>query len=50
MDPFAPEFSRHWLAEHGDEDAVASAVVDESNDRAALEALADRVNAARQVT
>lgn len=51
MDAFAPEFSRHWLGEHVDEDTVAgNGAADEASDRAALDALADRVSAARLVT
>ncbi|MCC7041953.1 MAG: hypothetical protein IT516_16725 [Burkholderiales bacterium] len=52
MDMLAPEFARHWLADHA-EDAAApvesKAAVDEASEEAALEDLAERVQAARLV-
>ncbi len=50
MDAFAPEFSRHWLAERVDEEFARNGAADEASERAALEALAERVSAARLVT
>lgn len=51
MDTFAPEFSKFWLADHGSPEVPSSAQVDdEPAERAALEALAERVSAARSIT
>ena len=50
MDTFAPEFSKFWLADNGaDEVAPTLARDDEPAERAALEALAERVSAARSI-
>ncbi len=52
MDMLAPEFAKHWLADHA-EDATAltepEAVLDEASEEAALEDLTERVQAARLV-
>ena len=54
MESFAPDFSRHWLAEHGDDSTFArSPFADDElvspSQKEALEALAERVNAARSI-
>ena len=51
---FSPEFAEHWLPEHevatsGSEAAVRDAESSAQAQQEALEALADRVNAARSV-
>jgi hypothetical protein len=48
MDTFAPEFSKFWLPEASGSRADSRAD-DESAQQAALEELAERVNAARSV-
>jgi len=48
MDTFAPEFSKFWLPEASGSHADSRAD-DESAQQAALEELAERVNAARSV-
>jgi hypothetical protein len=52
MEPFAPEFAQYWLA--GQSASAGEAKTDRSSDdataqRAALEALAERVTLARSV-
>lgn len=47
MDVFAPEICKHWLAGRVEEDPARKVETDE--ERAALEALAERVSAARLV-
>ncbi len=50
MDTFAPEFSKFWLADNASDEVGATLVRDdEPADRAALEALAERVSAARSI-
>ncbi len=49
MDTFAPELTQFWLVEDARDDGVALAGADEGSEAAALEALADRVNAARSI-
>ena len=48
MDTFAPEFSKYWLPEASGSHADSRAD-DECAQQAALEELAERVNAARSV-
>jgi hypothetical protein len=54
MDSFSPDFAQHWLAApSNDEDISASARFEDDapspSQQAALDALADRVSAARSV-
>ena len=53
MEPFAPEFSKFWLAEPAgtqeEESGRSSADDDASNEQAALDELADLVSAARSI-
>ena len=49
MDTFAPEFTKFWLIEEAHDDAGTVAGDDAGSEAAALEALADRVNAARSI-
>ena len=49
MDTFAPEFSKFWLPEASDAHADSRGDDDKGAQQAALEELAERVNAARSV-
>jgi len=49
MDTFAPEFSKFWLPEASGSHADSRADDDKGAQQAALEELAERVNAARSV-
>jgi len=50
MDAFAPEFFKHWMVDPVQEEAAAGTVAaDEAREQAALEALVERVSAARLV-
>lgn len=51
MSTFAPEFSQFWMPGHAaqDESRSESRDEDQRNQQAALEELAERVNAARSV-
>jgi len=49
MDTFAPQFTKFWLIEEAHDDGVAVVGDDPGSEAAALEALADRVNAARSI-
>ncbi len=54
MDAFSPELAQHWLATHSskDDDVVVARRPEEpvtQSQQAALEALADRISAARSV-
>jgi len=49
MDTFAPEFSKYWLPEASISRADSRADDDKGAQQAALEELAERVNAARSV-
>ena len=49
MDTFAPEFSKYWLPEASGSHARVRADDDKGAQQAALEELAERVNAARSV-
>jgi len=54
MEAFAPDFSRHWLTEQGNDSTVARSPFAEDelvspSQKEALEALAERINAARSI-
>lgn len=49
MDTFAPEFSKFWQADRTEEAVSTLQADDEPAERAALEALAERVSAARSI-